>query len=43
MTNAEAAESLEHMLECARSKKSCRVDEEALRIAIRELRKEHEA
>ena len=42
MTRQEAAESLEKMLECARSRKSCRVDEEALRIAIRELRREHE-
>lgn len=43
MTREQAAESLEKMLECARLNKSCRVDVEALRVAIRELRREHEA
>lgn len=37
MTNAQAAERLKKALECAKANKSCRIEEEALEMAIRAL------
>lgn len=40
MTNAEAAERLEKVLECTKARKSCRIEEEVLEMAIKALRGE---